>query len=97
MFGGGGWGQLAFTSLCILAKPIIYYINVKLPKLFLCLLGFQGSILKIGGVWKVGELDEGGQKVSTSSYKVNKTWEVRYTMMTIVNSIVFSMSKSLRE
>ena len=26
------------------------------------------------GEWRVGELGEGGQKVQTSSYKLNKFW-----------------------
>ena len=35
------------------------------------------------------ELDERGQKVQTSHYKTNKSWVCNYTMMTIVNNVVY--------
>ena len=33
-------------------------------------------------------MGEGSQKVQTSSYKVNKSWDVIYSMVTIVNNTV---------
>ena len=46
---------------------------------------FTSVILGVG----VGGLSEGGQKVPTSSYKINKLWDVMYGMVTVVNSILF--------
>ena len=37
---------------------------------------------EVGGWW--GEVDEGGQKVQTFSYKVNKSGEATYNRVTIV-------------
>ena len=34
----------------------------------------------------VGEMGEGGQKIQTSSYKKNKSWNVMYSMEIIVNN-----------
>ena len=36
--------------------------------------------------WGVGEKGEGGQKIQTSSYKINKTWDVMYTMVNILSN-----------
>ena len=36
----------------------------------------------------MGEMGEGGQKEQTSSDKINKSWDVIYSMMTIVNNPV---------
>ena len=33
-------------------------------------------------------MGEGDQKGQTSSYKINKSWVVRYSMLTIVNNTV---------
>ena len=41
-----------------------------------------------GRGWEVGEMGEGGQKVQTSSYKINKSWDVTYSMATIGNNTV---------
>ena len=38
--------------------------------------------------WGMGEMDEGHQKVRTSSYKINKSWDKIYRMTTIVNNMV---------
>ena len=38
-----------------------------------------------GGGWD-GELDEGGQKVQTSNYKINSTRDVVYHMIKIMNT-----------
>ena len=34
------------------------------------------------------ETDEGGQKVQTSSYKINRLWGIIYSMVTIAINIV---------
>ena len=39
------------------------------------------------GDW-VGEKSEGSQKVQTSNYKVNKFWDVMYSIVTIANNTV---------
>ena len=36
----------------------------------------------------VGKMGEEGQKVPTSSYKINKPWDVLYSMGTIINNTV---------
>ena len=36
----------------------------------------------------MGETDEGGQKVQTSSYKIKMLWGIIYSMMTIAINIV---------
>ena len=33
-------------------------------------------------------MGKGGQKVQTSSYKINKSWDVMYSMMNTVNNTV---------
>ena len=45
----------------------------------------------------VGELDEGGQKVPTCSYKLISTRDVMYKMVNIIKTAVFHRSKLLRE
>ena len=35
---------------------------------------------------EVSEMGEGGQEVQTSSYKINKSWDIRYSIMTIINN-----------
>ena len=35
----------------------------------------------------VGQMDEGGQKVQTSSYKLSH-WAVMYSMVTVVNNTI---------
>ena len=37
---------------------------------------------------RVGKMGKGGQKVQTSSYKRNKSWDVMYSMVTIVNTVL---------
>ena len=39
----------------------------------------------------MGEMGEGGQKVQTSSYTINESWELMYSIMTIVNDIVYTL------
>ena len=45
----------------------------------------------------VGKMGEGSQKVQTSSYKVNKSWDVIYSMVTIVNNTVLYIWRLLRD
>ena len=42
-----------------------------------------------GRGWRVGKVGEGCQKVQTSRYKINKSWDVMYSMVTIVNTAVW--------
>ena len=42
----------------------------------------------VGGVWRVCEMDEGGQKVQTSSYKISKLDDTMHSMVTVVNTIL---------
>ena len=44
--------------------------------------GFKFCIERVGE----GKLEEGDQKVQTSSYKITKSWDVTYNMGTIVNT-----------
>ena len=41
-----------------------------------------------GEGWGVGEMGEGGQKVQTSSYRINKSWNVMCSVVTVVNNTV---------
>ena len=41
-----------------------------------------------GGKWGEGELEEGGQKAQNASYKIRRTRDTVYKMMTIVNTAV---------
>ena len=41
-----------------------------------------------GGKWGEGELEEGGQKAQNTSYKIRRTRDTVYKMMTIVNTAV---------
>ena len=34
------------------------------------------------------EIGEGSQKVQTSSYKINKPWDVKYSMVTRVDTVL---------
>lgn len=36
----------------------------------------------------VGQMGEVGQEVQRSKYKTNQSWDVRYSMVTIVSNIV---------
>lgn len=36
----------------------------------------------------VGKMDEGVQIVHTSNYEINKSWELMYSMVTVVNTTV---------
>ena len=45
---------------------------------------------------KKTELDEGDQKVQTFSYKIHKLWDVMYSVVTIVNTVLH-IQKLLRE
>ena len=38
-----------------------------------------------------------GLEVQTSSYKINKSWDVMYVMVTVVNNTGLYIRKSLRE
>ena len=38
-----------------------------------------------------------GQKVPTSNYKINKFWDVLYSMVIVVNNTVLYIEKLLRE
>ena len=42
-------------------------------------------------------MKEGGQKVQTSSYKISKSWDVTYSMVTTVTTAVHGTGKLLRE
>lgn len=43
-----------------------------------------GNILVVANMGGWGEMDKGGQKVHTSSYKINQSWDVM--AITIVNN-----------
>ena len=43
-----------------------------------------------------GKTVEGGQKIQIPSYKINKSWGYKYSMVTIVNNIVLYIQKLLR-
>lgn len=43
----------------------------------------------------MGEMGEGGQRVRTSSYKINKFWDIMYSMVTVVNDTVLYVWKLL--
>ena len=43
-------------------------------------------------VWGVIERGEGGSKVQTSSYKINKSWDVMYSLVTVVNNTALRAS-----
>ena len=43
------------------------------------------SVATRGGGWGGKELNEGGQKVQTSSYKINKYKGIMYNMINIIN------------
>ena len=45
---------------------------------------------------KKNQLDEGDQKVQTFSYKIHKLWDVMYSVVTIVNTVLH-IQKLLRE
>ena len=34
-------------------------------------------------------MGEGGQKVQTSSYQIHKSWDVTYSVVTLVDNIVY--------
>ena len=53
-------------------------------------------MVKRGRWWGEGELEEGGKKVKTFSYKLG-TRDVKYYMMTIVKIAVWYKGKLLRE
>lgn len=48
-------------------------------------------------VWGLPEVGIGGwakwTKVQTSRYKINKSWDEMYSMMTIVNNMILYISK----
>ena len=46
---------------------------------------------------EVGAMDKGGQTVQASIYKINKSWDVMHSMVTIANNTVLYISKSLTE
>ena len=46
---------------------------------------------------RVGKMDEGDQKVQTSSYKINKSWVCNLEHVTVINSTVLYICKLLRE
>ena len=50
-----------------------------------------------GQDWWVGEKGEGGQKIQTSRYKINKTWDVMYSMVNILSNTSLCTWKLLRE
>ena len=50
-------------------------------------------IIARGGDWEVGKMGEGSQKMQTSKYNVNKSWDVTHSMATIVNNIIFAYLK----
>lgn len=45
-------------------------------------------IIARGGDWEIGKMGEGSQKMQTSKYNVNKSWDVTHSMATIVNNNV---------
>ena len=50
-----------------------------------------------GREWGMGEMGEGGQKVQTSSYKINKYWGCYVLQCDIVDNTVLYIWKLLRE
>ena len=44
-----------------------------------------------------GKLGEGGQKVQTSSYKICKSWDTIYSMVTTANNAILYAWKLLRQ
>lgn len=42
-----------------------------------------------GGGGGTGKMVKGGQKVQTSSYKRNTSWDIMYSIVTIVNTTVY--------
>lgn len=46
------------------------------------------SVVARGEGWGVGGMDEVGQRVQTTSYQINKPWDVLYSMVTVVNDNV---------
>lgn len=63
---------------------LTYIVNLKNKKRNSQIQRIDWWLLK-GGGWRVGKMGEGGQKVQTSSYKVN-SGDVMYNMVIIVNS-----------
>lgn len=36
-----------------------------------------------GGEWVVGKMGEGGEKIETCSYKINKSWDCKCSMVAL--------------
>lgn len=45
---------------------------------------------------ELGKMGKGGQKIQTSSYEINKSWNVMYIMIIIVNNNLLYILKLLR-
>lgn len=41
----------------------------------------------------LGKIGEGDQEVQTSTYKISKSWDIWYTMVAVVNTIVFKLAR----
>ena len=39
-------------------------------------------------MWRVDEMSEGDQNIQISSYKMAKSWEIMYSMVTIINNTI---------
>ena len=48
----------------------------------------DGLVVATGDNLAVGKMREGGQKVQTSGYKINETWDGPYSLATRVKSAV---------
>ena len=54
-------------------------------------------IVARGRVWRVDEMSEGDQNIQISSYKMAKSWEIMYSMVTIINNTILHIWKLLKE
>ena len=50
-----------------------------------------------GRAWGIGKVGECGQNLQTSSYKINKSWDVMYNIVATVNNSVMYIWKLLGE
>ena len=41
-----------------------------------------------GEGWGMGKMAKDGKKIQTSRYKINKSWDIMYSMVSKVNNIV---------
>ena len=71
------------------------YMEFKCPRSLFCWVEhkhIEFRFLYIKNSWvkceMVGEMGEGGQKVQNSSFEIDKSWDVMYSMVTIVSNTV---------